>query len=470
MIAQILPLTALPMPEPKARLRALQQAWFPVGTGIAIAWATGSFPQTIVLYAYQVLIFRYLTDTVGIAVALVGTMVALSKLYDALIDPLIGVLADRIDTPMGKRRPWMLAGGVFMAGSLVLGFNIPLGEPADIKIIWACVGLFLFSSGFSLFSIPWLAMPQEISAVAHDRTRMMAWRVGCSSVGQGAASLSGPVLLSALGMGAFAYSTMGWVMGALCLGGALLTVYLTRNAPMRAVESLDQPGFREQARLVIENKPFLVLILVKICIYFGLALNASAMALLTKWVYGFSDYWLGAYFMITTVSLVGSQPLWLWCSARFGNKGALAIAIALHACAQISLYFNNGSEYLLAGQALVLGAGAGGVFMLTQALLPDVIEEDYRRTGLRRGGVFAGIVALLETSSSALAIFAMGLLLAASGYAEGAGAGGVQVQPQSALDAIRKIASIFPALAEFLAIAMLSRFHLRTSAQSEERP
>ncbi len=427
---------------------------------LVIAWGSGSFSQTLVIYAFGVLFFRYLTDTVGIAAALAGALIAASKIYDAMINPIIGWLADRVETPMGRRRPWMLMGGVIMSLALVQGFNIPVDASPSVRMGCAALGLFLFSTGYSLFAIPWLAMPPEMSGDPQQRTTMMAWRVGFSSLGQGAGSLAGPMLLSALGMGALAYGRMGLVMGGMCLMAALGTVYCTRNAPQRVVEASIRPPLLQQLRLMLENRPFVIMVMVKICLYFGLAINAAAMALLTRWVMHVSDYWLGIVTILSTLALVASQPLWLRLTRRVGNKTALGIAMGFHAAAQLSLAFNGGMVPLLLMQAVWLGAGGGGVFMLSQSLLPDVIDHDYRRTGLRRGGAFAGVVALLETGASAISIFIMGLILSGAGYIGGKGA--VAAQPSSAIWAIILSASVVPAIAEAIGILVLSRFRLDT--------
>jgi Na+/melibiose symporter-like transporter len=192
------------------------------------------------------------------------------------------------------------------------------------------------------------------------------------------------------------------------------------------------------------------------------------MALMTRWVLSMSDYWLGISTLVSTLSVLVSQPLWLWISGRFNNRGALACAFGLHAIAQASLYFNEGSATLLMIQSLLLGMGAGGVFMLSQALLPDVIEHDYRKTGLRRGGAFAGVVALLETGSAALALLVMGLVLSAAGYIEGAGL--ASGQPPGALSAIRLCASVFPALAEIVGIILLGQFHPAITPPASMQP
>lgn len=434
---------------------------------LAIAWGSGSFSQTLMIYAFGVLIFRYLTDTVGIAAALTGTLIGASKLYDALINPAIGWLTDRVETRMGRRRPWMMFGGITMATALVVGFNIPPHAALGVRIGWAAAGLFLYSTGYSFFAIPWLAMPPEISGDRHQRTQMMAWRVSFSSVAQGVSSLSGPVLLSAFGAGAVAYGIMGWTMGAMCLVASLSTVFLTRNAPQRAVEHSARPAFLAQLRLMVENRPFVVMVLVKMFLYFGLAFNSGAMALLTRWVLHISDYWLGAFTLVTTLAALFSQPVWLWLDRRYGKRGALGLCFAFHAVAQLSLYFNTGSPILLVTQAIFLGAGGGGVFMLSQSLLPEVIAYDYQRTGLRRGGSFAGVIALLETGSAALALFVMGFLLSNAGYIQGLANHGAQ--PASALGAIRLCAAILPTIAEIIAILFLTQYRLDDDNRRAER-
>jgi GPH family glycoside/pentoside/hexuronide:cation symporter len=438
----------------------------PVGKGqagalpvsLSIAWGSGSFCQTLVIYGFGVIYFRYLTDTVGIGPALVGSLIAGSKLYDAAITPAIGWLTDSFDTRMGRRRPWMLIGGLFMAASLALGFDISPVAPMNTRILHALIALLLYSTGYSFFAIPWLAMPPEMSGIPTERTRMMAWRVGFSSLAQTVAAASGPMLLSALGMGVFAYRVVGLQMAALCLVSAILTVYFTRAAPQRALDTNPRPALFVQFGQMLRNRPFVILVAVKICIYFGLALSSAAMALLTRWLLHVNDYWLGAFTIVTTVSMLCNQPLWLWLARTRSKRFALGTAIAIFALTQLSLIFNHGSAAMLMVQGVFFGMGSGGVFMLSQALLPDVIDDDNRRYGIRRAGSYAAVIALLEMGSSAAALLAMGLLLSHYGYVQAApiAAG----QPENARMAIMACAGVIPAVAEVLAIIFLSRFRL----------
>jgi GPH family glycoside/pentoside/hexuronide:cation symporter len=425
---------------------------------LGIAWASGAFPQAIAFNVFTVLFFRYLTDAVGLEAAVVGTIIGVSKFYDALIAPGIGMLADRIDTRMGRRRPWMLLGGIAMAGALVVCFNVPLDAGYGARLGWAALGYFVFATGYMVFAIPWLAMPPEITGQVHARTRMMAWRVAFSSVGQGLSTSAGPMLLAAAGAGALGYSILGWSLGLLCAAGTAFTVFATRNAKSLPVVNASHPGLREQWRAMTENRPFMMLLLLKATLYFGLAFNGAGLALLTRWVIGVSDYWLGVFTMALVAASLLSQPFWVWFAGRHGKRTALRCAFLGLAMFHVTLALNQGWPVVLALQGAVLGVLGGGVYMLTQSLLPDVIEHDFVTTGERRGGLFAGAVAFLETASSALAIFLMGVMLSLAGYVEGLAITGHQ--PYSAQLAIIASGAVVPSCFELLGLLVLSRFPL----------
>ena len=111
-------------------------------------------------------------------------------------------------------------------------------------------------------------------------------------------------------------------------------------------------------------------------------------------------------------------------------------------------------------QAFVAGVGGGGVFLLSQALLPDVIEHDFHKTGMRREGVLAGVYAFVEKASSALGLLALGALLTGMGYIQGIRSD-VGVQPQSALLAIRLATSLIPAGVALMAVLIIAQYNLR---------
>ena len=83
-------------------------------------WALGSFTSAALVGAVALLHLRFMSDSLGMAIGVAGLLVAASKLYDALLDPLMGMFSDRTRTRWGRYRPWLAGGGVLAGVSLAM--------------------------------------------------------------------------------------------------------------------------------------------------------------------------------------------------------------------------------------------------------------------------------------------------------------------------------------------------------------
>jgi GPH family glycoside/pentoside/hexuronide:cation symporter len=427
-----------------------------------IAWASGSFGQAIAYNLFTTLFFRFLTDQVAIPAAAVGAIIGFSKVYSAGLTPCVGWLSDKFRSPFGRRRPLMFMGGIILAIAIVTAFHVDGRLPLSGRELWAEIAVLLFATGYSLYALPWLAMSAEVAANLHARTRMMAWRVGFSSGGQTLATAGGPMLLAWIGANALGYGVMGWTLGALCLLGTLATTLVLREqAPDRSSQRR-RPSW-ENFRGLATDRALIVMVLLKGVLYFGLAMNGASLALITRWAMHLSDAWLGTFALVSAITMLASQPIWVMLSKRFGKHATLTSALVLLALGSATLAFNHGSVPLLMIQAAFFGALGGGVYMLTQSLLPDVIEADAIRHGVARGGIFAGLVTFLETACGALALLALGQILGSAGYQ--AGMGKVLAQPNSAIDAIRLCGAGIPAAMELACAIILIWWPLHRTRQ-----
>ena len=92
-----------------------------------IGWGVGSFTSAALVGAVSLLHMRFMTDSLGVAIGVAGMLVVLSKIYDAILDPLMGVASDRTQTPWGRYRPYLVGGALLAAVSLAMLFNVPSG-------------------------------------------------------------------------------------------------------------------------------------------------------------------------------------------------------------------------------------------------------------------------------------------------------------------------------------------------------
>ena len=426
----------------------------------AIGWGSGALGQAIAVYAFSVLLLRYLTDSVGMSAAIAGILIGASKLVDAVVDPFIGAASDRTTGRFGRRTPWMFAGSILLGAAIMVLFNVPVVIGDLGKTVYLALALVLYSVGFACFSIPWVAMPAEMTRDYHGRSIMMSCRVFASAAGQAVGAYGASMILASRIRTTGEYTRLGIIMGLVSAATMLVTVWMLRNTAGTTRDTAKRPPAMNQLKTVLGNRPFLIVLGMKFCGFFAVTMQASSMAFFTTYVLHLSDTWLASFYFALTIGMIVGQPIWLRASRRFDKKRTLAIALIMQTILYLTLSLNlyEGAAWLV-GHGALLGFSGGGIYLLTQSMLPDTLEYDYQRTGMRREGTLSGIGATIEKTSSALGIASLGILLSATGYVAASAGPGTQ-QPAEALLAVRAGACFAPALLVFVALLMLSAYDL----------
>jgi len=431
----------------------------PLPLGLSIGWGMGTLAMSLMFQSTSVFLLKYMVDFVGIAAATAGTIVSLAKIYDAIVDPLIGTISDRTRTRWGRRRPYLLVGTFIAAISFVLLFNLATLDLTNGLIFVVLFALVLNATGYSLFNIPYLAMPAEMTNDFHERTKLIAFRTSAVGVGGLLAASAGPVIIAQFGNGVAGYSMMSLVMGSIILISGLACFWITRTAPTTAFVSQGGGSLGEQFRTAVKNKPFMLLLGVKLSHLLGLSMFMASLPFLFRNVLDLSYGALGLYFLVQNISTLATQPLWLKLTRAIGKNRAYYIAVSIYFVGLASWLLASKGEpdLLIAIRAIFTGIAAGGVLLLGQSMLPDTMQYDFQRTGLRREGIFAGVYTTVEGLSFALGPAIVGIVLGAAGYISGAGD---VLQPESAQSAIFFCASLLPAIGICGAGLIMTRYRL----------
>ena len=271
----------------------------------------------------------------------------------------------------------------------------------------------------------------------------------------------GPMLLAAWGATRAGHTRMALVIATIAAATTLLCVWLLRDAPRteRPVEA--PPALLAQLRSTLENRPFVWLLVAKFLYFVVLSFTLTTFPYFTKHVLRASDAWLGTFLIVQSLSVVFAQPLWLRVARAIGKQRGFMLAGACYGLVYLSWWFVGPDEpvsWILA-RAFLIGLAGGGTFLLTQSMLPDAIEYDHHRTGLRREGVFTGVFVFVEQAAGAIGAAIIGTLLAAMGYVE-AIEGRTVAQPQSAILAIYICMALLPLLFQLIAILAITRYDL----------
>ncbi|HEY8376257.1 MAG TPA: MFS transporter, partial [Nannocystis sp.] len=377
---------------------------------LCLTYGAGSIGAGLFSTVPGLLLLFYLTDTLGVAAGLAGVAVLVPKLWDIATDPIVGAWSDRTRSRWGRRRPFLLAGALTLPPCFVALFSAPVGDPR-VAFVWVLVAFCLAAGAFTLFQVPYATMPAEMTADYHERTTLVAYRMAFVTVGILAGGALAPALIEAGGGGPAGYTFMAVVLSLVTAAAMLVAFFGTRDAPQfEAAEAT--PSLRAQIRIALEDRGFRNLWLA-----FGLQCVGTG-AVLADVPY-FVRYTLSEGQGATTalfLCLVGpaavAMPLWTAVSRRLGKKrGYIAATVAFAALAASLLFAGPGRLPLVCAQVGLLGVGFAGLQVFPFAMLPELIDEDARRTGIRREGVFTGLWFVAEKGGFALgAALVSGLL------------------------------------------------------------
>lgn len=439
-------------------------------TSLCIGFGIGSFGISILLNTVTVFFPAMMTTVLGQSAAVAGLLLTISKVYDAFADVAIGTVSDRTKHRLGRRRPFLLAGALISALSFVLMFAPPkLAEPA--LIAWMAAALIVYSTGYSLFAVPYVAMAGEMTDGYHERTRLLSFRAFFISFGQIAASAGTAALIAWAGGGRHGYAVMGVVCAAALAGTMILSYFGTARA--RIVEAAPKHHFsrREALATLASNRPFLLLMGVKLAQYCAIAIVSTTKLLFLLNVLGVGYNGLVNLTLVQNLVSAATVPFWVWAGRRIGKRPAYLLATSLLGMLYLSWFFTDASITMteIWVRGAVNGVAASGTALLSISMLPDVMEYDYRRTGLRREGIFSSVYTVLEKLGYALGAGVIGIYLAAAGYIPTLQGNLVQ-QPAGAITALYAGSSLIPAGLVVISLVLMWRYRLDEAALKQTNP
>lgn len=426
---------------------------------VVLGWGLGSLGVLTILHVTNSLVLKYVVDIMGISAAIAGAIIGAMRLFDALLDPFMGTVSDATNTRWGRRRPYLLLGGIMCALSPIIIFAAPKLLTPSSALVYLVVALMFYAIAYTVFNVPYMAMPVEMTQDHHERTYLFTFRVYGSAlsilIGGGLA----PALVDLFGGGRDGFTSMALVMGALVLCFCFASFYLTGAAPATLQTDKDRRPKLTQLRGVFRNKPFVALMFIKIFLVAGLGLGSSAMAFFVTIVMDRPLSWLGFISGGFTVGMIASQVIWLRISKHLGKRRCFLIAAGLYVAALLTWLLAGPNEILAITliRSVVIGIFAGGVFLASQAMLPDTLEHELKISGVRHEGVMTGVYTTIERGSSALGVALAGVVLSAGGYVAGAAAA---EQPASAIIAIYLTVGAIPAIALIFSAIAASKYDL----------
>jgi Na+/melibiose symporter-like transporter len=407
----------------------------------------------------------YLTDTLGIAALAAGLVVTLAKIWDVVIDPVIGARSDHSLKATGSRRRFMRLGALLLPVFFILTFAVPAGLDTVPSAIWVMLAFLLCATAFSLFQVPYIALPAELAHGYDDRTRLLTWRVVVLALAILLFGAGGPLLRGVSTDPRLGYLIMAVVAGLVIGIGMLVSATV---APRGRPDLRPLPGasvghnYRASLAVLRRSQPFRALLGTFVLQGLATGLMLAGAQYVATWVLHSEDAVTFLFIALIAPALL-LAPVWGRISRRVGKERAFVWASMLFGIAAVSmiaLIWAPGAWVYL--PVAFAGAAYAGMQSLPMAMLPDVISHDARRHGAGSAGLFGGVWTAGETTGMALGATTLTVVLAASGYIVSVG-NAASAQPTSAVIGIVLSFSLVPAALMLASLFTLSRYRLRKS-------
>ncbi len=358
----------------------------------------GSFGANVVVFPVTALLLYYLTDTVGMSVAIATAVMTIPKVWDMFVDPAIGSWSDQYARRVGNRAGVFAFTAIAMPAAALALFVLP-DMPNLAFAVLATAILILKSVLYTIFLVGHVAAADDIGASGiMPRNTMLAVRIAGQAAGGLAAGAIAPLLLEMqLGsVGGFALmSALFLLIGVLGIGVCAASL---RSIPTAAADEVVDGkstaiSLRTAMRAAIKLPVALSLIVGNFAVTMAGTFINAFLPYVNKYVAQAPDSALSPMFTALMGTMLLGSAVSAWLSQRIGNTGTFYLATACHLVSAISFYFISTNPLALAAALAIWGLGMGLYIVSLQSSLLDEAKSPTMGTsavGLMLGLLFAG--------------------------------------------------------------------------------
>jgi sugar (glycoside-pentoside-hexuronide) transporter len=435
-----------------------------------IGYSLGDCAANFVFQTQIMFLMGFYTDVLGISAVAAGNIFLVSRLWDAFNDPMMGALADRTSTRWGKFRPWILWTAVPFAALFILAYTAP-NFSYNGKILWAVVTYNALMMIYTANNIPYSALTGVITGDMAERSSLVMWRFVLAMTAQFIVQTFTLVLVARLGRG---NQSMGFpltmsIWAAIAVIFFIVTFVTTRERV--TPDPKQKSSIATDIGDLLGNRNWIALALATVFVFICLAMRGGG-------TYYYFQYYVGQQTILgnvlaweslfgwfnglataaTIVGVVLSKPL----AMRFGKCNVFRASLLLTAvCMSLFVLFPADAVEAMFALQMLLQFIYGTTIPLLWSMMADVSDFSEWKLGRRATAMtFAATVFALKLGLS-IGGALQGWLLRSYGYVAN-----VQ-QSEHALDGIRYMMSVFPALAFFIAVGILMFYQIDRSTELE---
>ena len=360
-------------------------------------------------------LMKFSTDVLLIAPAVMGVLLAASRMWDAVSDPVVGYLSDNTRSTIGRRRVWLYVAAIPMGMGMVMMWSPPLSLAGWLLVFWMAFALFLYETASTAFYVPHGALGVELTPNYHERTRLFGYTHMISAIGL----IIGLGFLQFMNMAEDKRAMAFYLSLIAGITVASLIIISTRHLPERT----DYQG-RGGANVfnsfadVFRNPHARLLLLMYAIETFG----ASSIALLVPYLVEYVIP-MQTYMVLLLVTFVVPQfaftPFFIKLSKKVGKKNLWFGAMLVAASQFILAFFlitPGEFSYLIWFGTFIFGMCSGAGAVVAPSIKADIIDFDEYQTGERKEGAYLAVWNLIRKAAGSIVALLTGLVLQLTGF------------------------------------------------------
>ncbi len=409
-----------------------------------ITYGLGAFGLESLYTVFTGFYMFYYIDELGLAVTMAAIINVIYGIWDAVNDPIVGLLSDNTRTRWGRRRPWLVTGLPFYVGLLVLVYAVPTPFLQGSALFWYGLVIFLlFELAYTIMAVNYGSLFPELFQDFQERARAGSYYQGLSMLGE-LVGFSIPPLM---------YATFGFVPMAISVAvvaGIALFLAIIRNTEDPEASKAPPLDLKDAFGEVLKDRPFLLFTIALTFMTFTTGAYTLATPFWVKYTLAASPQVTSLIFATVFITAILSVAIWGRLVRVLGIKRSWLWSVSVMAASAIILGLASDVVWGAIGAA-VAGAGLGGGQVCREMIMANFVDRNMKRTGHRREGIYYSLLRVIGKLSKILQSLALVLLGLLFGYVSGDNPG---PHPENAF---RFLIGVFPLVFTSIAWLIASR-------------
>ena len=428
-----------------------------------MALGAGDFGFNLYWQMASLYLLFFYTDVVGLDPAVAGTIYMAALIWDAALDPVIGMVVDRTRTRYGRYRPYMLFGGVPLALIFLSMFVGPSGDSAR-TVAYAAVMHVTFRTIYAVIAIPYAALFARVTHDARIRADLAGFRMIFATLA--AVLVAGLTLPLVKGLATPESPERGWIVLALIFGTIatlliMLVAWAAKGYDVDEVDEAPRVALPVLLKSLATNRALLIVLGAVMIGSFSGTLFGKNLLYYFKYIVGNEDL-AGAAMAMTAVVAALLIPVFAWIARTYGKRAAWMCG-AIPGLAGLVLWHlaDGGPVGWLFGALALCAVGTASYAVCFWSMLPDTVEYGEWRSGVRAESAVFGLAVLGQKMALGLGAGYLGIALTDIGYVANA------AQTPETLEGIKDMMLWLPLAGGILSATLVAFYPLSLKAHAQ---